>query len=457
MAKRKYNSSRRKRRKQSSNKIRIIRSSLLLLLLILILGYLSFSSWKSKQEKLALNNSQIVLSSMGPIEYKSIGSGPIIILSHMGGTGSDNIKLFQEIADAGYRIICPSRAGYLGTPLSSNADIEYHADMYAELLNQLNITEKVFIMGVSAGGPSAIEFAHKYSDRCKGLILHSAICKNFSPLNRMKDFSQLINFMLSPTWQDPLSWADHKGSRLFPTRFIQEILERATNYNHDTTKIIAKQLSKNEKNKELLFLFNDFTSPLSIRTDGLQNDIKYAEKFTPKSVNVPVLLTHSRIDKVVDVFHSQSLKKKLKIAELFEYDGNGHAFWFGKDWINIKNKTFAFLNKYKNDQPIVEDKIFTQLSSETWVSKMNGALLKISPDGIFSLDFPGVDDDDFISGNVSYEKGKLTFSTNSKSNYCKGISGSYHFKIKKNELILSPIEDKCKSRKEHFSNGWFKL
>ncbi len=456
MAKRKYNSKRKKSRKHTSNKTKIIRSIFLFILLILILTFLSFKSWKSKQEALAQSDSQIVFTSMGAIEYKSIGSGPIIILSHMGGTGSDNIELFRGIAEAGYQIICPSRPGYLQTPLTENADFEYQADLYAELLNQLNISEKVFIMGVSAGGPSAIEFASKYSSRCNGLILHSAISKHFSPLEKMKEFSQLINIMLSPTWQDIFSWANYKGSKLFVTKFIQEMLERATTYDHKITKEMAVQLAKDEKNKELFYLFNDFTSPLSTRTDGLQNDIKYAESFSPKTVDVPVLITHSRVDKVVDFYHAKALKNKLTQAELFEYDGNGHAFWFGKQWEQIKSKTIEFLSEKPKDITPIIDKHFFHLTAETWVSKMNGALLVITENGEFTLDFPGIDKD-FVKGTIKFENNKLIFLAEKSSIYCKNMEGKYNFEIKKNELFLSVVTDNCTSRKEHFTMGWFKL
>lgn len=457
MAKRKYKSKGRTKRKNTSSKSKIIRSILLFILLVLIVGFISFRAWKSKTEEQAYTGSQIAMTEMGAIEYKSIGSGPVIILSHMGATGSDNIALFREIAEAGYRIICPSRPGYLQTPLTENANIEYQADLYAALLNQLNITEKVFIMGISAGGPSAIEFATKYSDRCKGLILHSAITKIFPPLSEMKDYSQLINIMLSPSWQDVFSWMNAKASKIIPTKMIQEQLERATTYDHEKIKKMAVQIAKVEKNKELFFLFNDCSSPLSIRTDGLQNDIKYAENFKAGKINVPVLITHSRVDKVVDFQHAKSLKKNIKIAELYEYDGYGHAIWFGEVWKSINNKSLAFLRKYKNDLKQSVDPDLSRLISETWVNKMNGAMLKIMSNGNFSLDFPGVDEKEIVNGRIRFEEKSLIFLYNDKSNYCKNIEGKYTFEIKKNELLLYVIKDKCESRKEHFSQGWFKL
>lgn len=453
MAKRKYKS----KRKGSSKKTKVLRAILLFILLILIIGFISFRVWKSQQIAQVLTDSQIVNTSMGPIEYKSIGSGPIIILSHMGGSGSDNIELFKEVADAGYRIICPSRPGYLDTPLSENANFKYQADLFAELLNQLNINEKVFIMGISAGGPAAIEFASKYSNRCKGLILHSAITKNFAPLSEMKEYSQLINIMLSPICQDAFSWINHIGANLAPTKMAQELFERSSTYDHNKTKEMALKIAKNENDKKRLQLFIDFTSPLSLRTDGLQNDIKYTEHYKASKITVAALITHSRVDKVVDFSHAKTLKNKIRIAELYEYDGYGHAFWFGKEWRSINNKTLAFLKKYRGKIIADSDPQIKKLITETWVNKMNGALLKMNTDGNFTLDFPGVDEKEVINGNFSITDKTLIFMVNNNPNYCKNINGKYSFRIKKDELILSAINDNCLSRKEHFTQDWFKL
>lgn len=457
MAKRKYKSKRKSKRKNNSKKSRYIKFIFLFILLIVILGFVSFRLWRSQQNDHALTGSQIANTSMGPIEYKSIGSGPVIILSHMGGSGSDNIELFREIADAGYRIICPSRSGYLQTPLSENANFKYQADLYSELLNQLNITEKVFIIGVSAGGPSAIEFASKYSNQCKGLILHSAISKNFSPLSKMKEYSQLINVMLSPFWQDIFCWANHLGRKFIPTKMIHELIERSSTYDHKDIKEMAAQIAENEKNIQLLNLFIDFTSPLSYRSDGLQNDIKFAEHYSSSKINLPALITHSRVDKVVDISHAKTIKNKIRIAELYEYDGYGHAFWFGKEWSNINNKTLAFLKKYSSETILNTDPQFMMLTAETWVNKMNGALLNINTNGTFSLDFPGVDEKELINGIIKLTDNNLIFSTKNNTNYCNSFEGNYKFKIKKDELILTPINDNCLSRKEHFTKGWFKL
>ena len=49
------------------------------------------------------------------------------------------------------------------------------ADAYAALLDHLDI--KAPIIGMSAGGPSAIQFALRYPDRCSGLVLIAGVSK----------------------------------------------------------------------------------------------------------------------------------------------------------------------------------------------------------------------------------------------------------------------------------------
>ena len=60
--------------------------------------------------------------------------------------------------------ICPSRFGYLRTPIPQNASFEAQADAYAALLDHLHI-EKAAIIGLSIGGPSALLFALRHPDR----------------------------------------------------------------------------------------------------------------------------------------------------------------------------------------------------------------------------------------------------------------------------------------------------
>ena len=79
----------------------------------------------------------------------------------------ENVESFSSR----YRIIAPSRFGYLGSSVKGEGTPREQAEAYAELLDRLGI-EQVFILGVSAGGTPAIRFALDFPQRAKGLILY---------------------------------------------------------------------------------------------------------------------------------------------------------------------------------------------------------------------------------------------------------------------------------------------
>jgi pimeloyl-ACP methyl ester carboxylesterase len=459
MVKRKYPSKKRKTTKKKSGKFKFIKILLLILALLSLLFYLNLRNWKTQKIDLFKKESQIVNTSLGAIEYMSMGSGPIILLSHMGGSGADNIKLFNTFVNKGYRIICPSRPGYHQTPLVSNADFSYQADIFAELLANLNITEKVFIAGISIGGPAAIQFAIKYPSRCKGLLLYSAVTQKFTPLDDEEQLANVYKIMSSFLWQDAYSWIQSKGSKVLPTKFTFELLKRAAIGSPEELKELAVLLMKEDKNKAAANLFNNVTSPFSIRMQGFDNDLNYAKSFNPNysKIKTPVFIAHSRIDKVVKVKHARSIKQKIKNTDYFEFDGSGHAFWLGDEWAQIENKTIDFLKKNNQKKAITNATLNQVLTSTIWVSNDDGALLKINNDNSFSVDFSGVDKNKSIKGKVVIKGSKISFITSKKSLYHTDKAGVYQFKIKNDELKLTVIKDKSKRRREHFTKGWFKL
>ncbi|PID70938.1 MAG: alpha/beta hydrolase [Flavobacteriales bacterium] len=111
--------------------------------------------------------------SYGNIEYLDKGTGEVILVCHGIFGGFD--QGYESVKDLSndYRIISPSRFGYLNSDILGKGTPEEQGKAYVELLDKLNI-DKVFILGTSAGGTVAIRFALDYPERCKGLILYSS-------------------------------------------------------------------------------------------------------------------------------------------------------------------------------------------------------------------------------------------------------------------------------------------
>ena len=70
---------------------------------------------------------------------------------------------------AGYRIITPSRFGYLGSPLPEPTTAA-QADAFVSLFDALGIAQ-VPVLAFSAGSTSAVQFALRHPDRVSALVL----------------------------------------------------------------------------------------------------------------------------------------------------------------------------------------------------------------------------------------------------------------------------------------------
>ena len=103
------------------------------LLVVITACFTHYIIWRAMLIKKLYARSSIVPTAMGPVEYISIGpaDGPVLLLSHGGGSGCDNAYLYDFLVNEGIRIICPSKPGYLRTPLEAGKTFEEHADLLA--------------------------------------------------------------------------------------------------------------------------------------------------------------------------------------------------------------------------------------------------------------------------------------------------------------------------------------
>jgi pimeloyl-ACP methyl ester carboxylesterase len=115
--------------------------------------------------------SEIVQTPVGTIEYAVAGEGLPLLSVHGAGGGFDQgLEGAEPLTRSGFRVVAPSRFGYLRTPLPSDASAAAQADSHACLLDALAI-ERAAIIGTSAGAPSSMQFALRHPDRTAALVL----------------------------------------------------------------------------------------------------------------------------------------------------------------------------------------------------------------------------------------------------------------------------------------------
>ena len=125
-------------------------------------------------------DSRVIATTSGPVEYAATGEGPAVLVIHGCPGGYDQGLIAARLANSeDFTFISPSRPGYLRTPLYVGVTPEAQADAYVSLLDSLGIS-KVAIVGISGGGPSALQFAIRHPERCWGLVTVCAIARRLS-------------------------------------------------------------------------------------------------------------------------------------------------------------------------------------------------------------------------------------------------------------------------------------
>jgi pimeloyl-ACP methyl ester carboxylesterase len=140
-----------------------------------------YQHWLAAHERDLRNESAVIQTAKGGIEYAEIGKGPAVLMSHGTPGGYDGplgILKLSHAGDRGFRYIIPSRPGYLRTSIDVGRTPQAQADAFAALLDALKI-KKAAVVAESGGGPAALQFALRHPERCSALVLESALVRNY--------------------------------------------------------------------------------------------------------------------------------------------------------------------------------------------------------------------------------------------------------------------------------------
>jgi pimeloyl-ACP methyl ester carboxylesterase len=118
---------------------------------------------------------QSVETAFGRIEYLDRGEGPVVLVIHGITQAADGglRDLAEELVPDRYRLLVPSRFGYLGSEMPADATVEMQADAFAELMDTVGIGDAIVLAG-SAGSTSALHLAVRHAERVRALVLISA-------------------------------------------------------------------------------------------------------------------------------------------------------------------------------------------------------------------------------------------------------------------------------------------
>lgn len=296
--------------------------AMLLLLVILVNNEFQRTHQSMKQQLEA--GSQLIGTPYGKVEYHLQGTGFPVMMLHGTGGGYDQCGLmFNAWVDSAYVGLSLSRFGYTRSTMPENPSPTLQAHACAALLDSLNI-ERVVVIGVSAGGRSALEFARNYPTRCAGLIMVSAISKQHLPLTPVQKriYENLFH-------SDFVYW--------LATLFFSEFLYRS----FGTPQVVIDKLTARQKDSLTYFIKN--INPVSMRKKGILSDIEMHEQpYTIRDITLPTLVIHAQDDPLVPFSHAENTASRIPGARLLALTEGGHLMigQFGK----IKSEVTDFLH-----------------------------------------------------------------------------------------------------------------
>ena len=249
---------------------------------------------RESKNRLAAYNAQTAALSYGEITYVDSGEGEVILSVHGIFGGYDQAYDTCKDFCSDYRIIAPSRFGYLGSDVSGDGTPARQAAAYVELLDKLGI-DKVYLLATSAGGSVAIRFALDYPQRAKGLILY---CSAMPPVEKPEKYAEYagpppflcndyVMFLLSPMFEPIMG------------------MEPSTIYS---------MLPINDR-KVGVILDASVTNPDMARDFG---------EYPIEDLQVPTLIFHAKDDKLASYIETEKAVARFPNCTFISFESGGH-------------------------------------------------------------------------------------------------------------------------------------
>jgi pimeloyl-ACP methyl ester carboxylesterase len=275
--------------------------------------------------------SRLVETTCGPVEVAESGSGPPVLVVHGTAGGFDQgMMAAKGLFGNNYRVIAPSRFGYLRSPMPADASHAAQADTLAALLDALEVPRAV-VMAMSAGAQPATQLALRHPERVQALVLitpalHLPPKPGVPPESGPPGF--VLDYVLA---SDFIVWAI--------AHLVPNLLVRVTGVPPSLLGQVTPELRK-----ELV----DGFFPASARHLGLAHDIRTTTPIAPdlpiEQLQMPVLLVGTADDpyKTGDVVRHAA--GRLPTGKALILESGGHVLIGQQD--RIRQEVQEYLGAY---------------------------------------------------------------------------------------------------------------
>lgn len=254
--------------------------------------------------------SQLLPTALGNVEYVQGGIGPAVLVIHGSGGGFDQGMLLAEtLLDARFHWIAPSRFGYLRSTLPENASFELQAEAYVLLLDELGL-ERVAVVALSHGAPSALLFAAIHPERVSSLTLVSAgVAASADPVQVDADRKGTT---LTALWRFDLGyWSVSRFMRGWLMRLMGASDEVIATLTPEQRALVTRLITE--------------MNPAAPRYAGVALDNRAAMPDDRiAAIRAPTLILHAR-DDALQLFHNAEFAAAhIPRSQLLAFERGGH-------------------------------------------------------------------------------------------------------------------------------------
>ena len=280
---------------------------------LLVQGIRCNRATKEKLKQLSEYDAKTISLSYGDMSYVDKGNGEVILSVHGIFGGYD--QAFDTCKDfaSGYRILAPSRFGYLGSDMLGSGTPAEQAIAYAELLDRLGI-DKVYLLATSAGGSIAIRFALDYPERTKGLILY---CSAMPPAAKPANYAE---------YAGPPAFLCNDYAMFLMNPFFEPVMGM------DASTIYG-MLPVGER-KAGVILDASITNP-----DMARN----YDSYIIEDLQVPTLILHAKDDKLASYADVEKAWDRFPNSTLVSFETGGHLMVGHEE--EVKDAVMAFVKE----------------------------------------------------------------------------------------------------------------
>ena len=260
-----------------------------------------------------VGRSKTVETSFGMLEYGGIGEGSPILVVHGAEGGFDQgIDMTGALAGHGYRLIAPSRFGYLRSTMPASPTTAMQADAYAQLLDRLGI-DKVSVVGISAGAWSSLQFAIRRPGLCRALVL--LVPADYLPEGTSIHGGAVVRAMVN---SDFAGWAVLKLMTTMPGVMAGMMLGT------DAAVVRAADPGERARVQQVL----EHLLPVSPRIAGMNFDVKTAatrEPYPLEKISCPVLTISAEDDRFGTASRARYIAARVQGGRAIIFPTGGHA------------------------------------------------------------------------------------------------------------------------------------